>query len=94
MKSAFDKIAAGLEDAAAFAGGDETRGRRATVDVKAVRTAAGKTQGAFAEAYRFPIGTIRDWEQGRRQPDSGSVTLLKMIQADPKAVEQIIARVQ
>lgn len=93
MTKAFDKIAAGLADAIAFAGGDDSRGRKATVDVKAVRASTKKTQGAFAKAYRFPIGTVRDWEQGRRQPDSGSVTLLKMIEAEPDGVEQIIAKV-
>jgi putative transcriptional regulator len=93
MKSAFDKIAAGLEDAIAFAEGDETRGRIATVDVRAVRAATRKTQDAFARAYRIPLGTLRDWEQGRRQPDSGSVTLLKMIEAEPDTVERILAGV-
>jgi putative transcriptional regulator len=93
MKSAFDKIAAGLEDAIAYAGGDERRGRVATVDVRAVRAATKLTQGAFARAYRFPLGTLRDWEQRRRQPDAGSATLLKMIQVDPQGVEHIIAKV-
>lgn len=94
MKSAFDKIAAGLEDAIAFAGGDEDRGRIATVDVRAVRAATKLTQGAFAKTYRFPVGTVRDWEQKRRQPDTGSATLLKMIAVDPKGVEEIIAKVR
>ena len=40
MKSAFDKIAAGLEDAIAFAGGETDRGMIATVDVRAVRNEA------------------------------------------------------
>lgn len=93
MKSAFDKIAAGLDDAVAYASGDTSRGREATVDVKAVRARTKKTQPAFAEAYRFPIGTLRDWEQGRRAPDTGSATLLKMIAVDPEAVEKIIAKV-
>jgi len=93
MKSAFDKIAAGLEDAIAYAKGDESRGRITTVNVKAVREATALTQAAFAKTYHFPIGTVRDWEQGRRNPDAGSAMLLKMIQADPKGVERIIAKV-
>ena len=92
MKSAFDKIAAGLEDAIAFAKGDEERGRIATVDVRAVRAATKLAQGEFARTYRFPVGTVRDWEQRRRQPDTGSATLLRMIQIDPKGVEAIIAK--
>lgn len=94
MKTAFDKIAAGLDDAIAYAGGDKSRGSEATVDVKAVRAATKKTQPDFAKTYRFPVGTVRDWEQGRRQPDSGSATLLKMIAVDPAGVEKIIAKVR
>jgi len=93
MKSAFDKIAAGLEDAIAYAEGDTSRGRRATVDVKAIRAATRKTQAAFAATYHLPIGSVRDWEQGRSTPDSGSAVLLKMIAVDPHGVERIIARV-
>ena len=92
MKSAFDKIASGLDDAIAFAGGDRTRGRAATVDVKAIREANKMTQAAFAEAFSLKLGAVRDWEQGRRRPDTGSVTLLRMIAADPRAVRQIIAK--
>ena len=92
MKSAFDKIAAGLDDAIAYAGGDKTRGREATVDVKAIREANKMTQAAFAQTYRLKLAAVRDWEQGRRLPDTGSVTLLKMIQTDPQAVRRIIAK--
>lgn len=92
MKGAFDKIAADLDDAIAYAGGNTGRGRVASVDVKAIRKAAGKTQPEFAKAYGFPVGTVRDWEQGRRQPDSGSVTLLKMIETDPATVEALVAK--
>lgn len=94
MKTAFDKIAAGLDDAIAYAAGDKSRGREATVDVRAVRATTRKTQPQFAAAYRFPIGTLRDWEQGRRQPDTGSATLLKMIAADPDGVARIISKVE
>ena len=93
MKSAYDKIAAGLEDAIAYAEGDKRRAREATVDVKAIRQASGMTQAAFAEAFGLRVATLRDWEQGRRRPDTGSVTLLKMIAADPGGVRRIMAKV-
>lgn len=93
MKTAFDKIAAGLDDAIAFAKGDDSRGRIAAApDVKAIRAKTGKSQDAFASAYRIPIGTVRDWEQKRRQPDAPARVLLSMIQAEPEAVEKLIAR--
>ncbi len=75
--------------------GDESRGRIvAGPDVKAIRKEINLTQQEFARKYHFPLGTVRDWEQKRRQPDSGSATLLKMIMADPKGVERIIANVR
>lgn len=94
MKKAFDKIAAGLEDAVAFARGDETRGRAVKpVDIKAVRKRLGKTQGQFSDEFKLPIGTLRDWEQHRREPDTGSKVYLSMIEADPEGVKQILANV-
>lgn len=93
MKNAFDKIAAGFDDAIAYANGDRSRAREATVDVKAIREANNMTQTDFASAYHLRVGALRAWEQGRRIPDTGTVMLLKMIQADPKAVQKIIAKV-
>lgn len=94
MKSAFDKIAAGMEDAIAFAGGDTSRGRIATVDVKAVRAKTHLSQEKFADTFHLAASAVKDWEQGRRQPERGTTTLLKMIEADPKGVENILAKVR
>lgn len=92
-KSAFAKIAAGLEDAIAFADGDTRRAREVKpVDVKAVRQKIGKTQGEFAREFRLPLGTVRDWEQHRREPDTGSKIYLAMIEADPQGVQQILEK--
>lgn len=90
----FNGIVAGLGDAIAFARGDEARGEVvAGPDVKAIREGSGLSQSAFARTYRFPVATLRDWEQRRRRPDTGSATLLRMIQADPKGVEGIMAKI-
>lgn len=62
------------------------------VDVKAIRAATKKTQQAFASTYHLPIGTVRDWEQGRRQPDAPARVLLSMIKTDPTAVEKLLER--
>ena len=34
-----------------------------------LRRALGLTQEEFAARYHIPIGTLRDWEQGRSEPD-------------------------
>jgi putative transcriptional regulator len=92
MKSAFDKISAGLEDAVAFAGGEKSRGREAPVNVKAVRRSLNLTQSEFAARYRLPLGTVRDWEQNRTKPDSGSRVYLQMIEAEPARVLKIVEK--
>ncbi len=95
MKSAYDKIAAGMDDAIAFARGDAARGRiNEPVDVKAIRQAARMSQAEFAQAFRLPLSTVRDWEQKRRKPEAPARVLLAMIAADPGAVRKIIARAE
>ena len=91
MKSAFDKIAAGLDDAIAHAGGEANRGRVASpIDVAAIRKRTGKTQQQFARAYHLPVGTVRDWEQRRSQPDAPARVLLGLIGAEPETIERLV----
>ena len=93
MKSAFDKIAAGLDDAIAYADGETGRGKvAAPIDVAAIRKRTGKTQDQFARAYHLPLGTVRDWEQSRSQPDAPARVLLSLIGAEPEAIEQLVRR--
>ena len=95
MGKAFDKIAAGFEDAIAFAQGDASRGRIAKpVNVKAIRERVRKTQAEFARAFHLPVGTVRDWEQNRRQPDAPARVLLHLIEVDPETVERLLAKAE
>ena len=91
MTKAFEKIAAGLADAIAYAEGDTARGRvTAGPDVKAIRTKTRLSQAKFAAKLRVPVATVRDWEQNRRSPDAPARTLLGMVDADPKAALALI----
>lgn len=92
-KENFESLKRGLDDAIAFAAGDTTRGRIASgVDARVIRERAGMTQPQFAEVYHIPVGTLRDWEQGRRMPDAPARALLKIIAADHVAAAQALAR--
>lgn len=91
-RKAFELMMEGLGDALAYVEGDRSRGRIANVDVKAVRAATRMSQQVFADTFHLKVTTVRDWEQGRRVPDTGSVTLLKMIRADPQGVREIIQK--
>ena len=46
------------------------------------------TQQEFAERYQIPIGTLRDWEQHRSEPDAPARAYLKVIAADPEGVAE------
>ncbi|MBB4000498.1 helix-turn-helix domain-containing protein [Aureimonas pseudogalii] len=94
--SAFEKIAAGLEEAIAFAEGSVNPTEYvlhipSTIDVKAVRKSRRMSQSAFAARYGFTIGRLRDWEQGRSTPDMPSRLLLKVIEQEPEAVERAVS---
>jgi len=54
--------------------------------VKTLRRALGMTQEEFAARYHIPVGTLRDWEQGRSEPDQPAKAYLKAIAGDPVAV--------
>ena len=59
--------------------------------VISVRKELHKSQPAFAKLLGIPVGTLRDWEQGRKQPDSAAVTLIKVAQSHPLVLEELAA---
>jgi putative transcriptional regulator len=90
-KKAFDSIAAGLRAAIEYAKGDKTKGRLhrvyvPQVDVGTVRANLGLSQGEFAAAFGVSVGTVRNWEQGRRRPEGPARVLLAVIDKAPKSV--------
>jgi putative transcriptional regulator len=56
--------------------------------VRTIRRALGLTQEDFAARYQIPLGTLRDWEQGRTEPDQPARAYLKVIAANPEGVWQ------
>ena len=54
--------------------------------VKVIRRALGLSQEQFAERFHIPLGTLRDWEQGRKAPDTTARAYLRVIGRNPKAV--------
>jgi putative transcriptional regulator len=61
------------------------------VDVAEIRRTLGYNQKEFAEHFGFTLGAIRDWEQGRRQPERSARILLAVIQKNPQIVEQVLS---
>ena len=48
--------------------------------VRLLRRRLGMTQAAFATAFALTLGTLRDWEQGRKRPDAPARALLRVIE--------------
>ncbi len=57
-----------------------------TPRAKVIRRALGLSQEEFAARYQVPIGTLRDWEQGRTEPDRAAKAYLKVIASEPDTV--------
>ena len=63
---------------------------RLVARTKTMRRALGLTQEAFAARYHIPLGTLRDWEQGRAAPDQTARAYLMVIARDPDSVSRAL----
>jgi putative transcriptional regulator len=70
----------------------DMRGLTKLVNVKKLREKLGLTQEAFSEAYRIPLGTLRDWEQRRKFPDAPARAYLLVIERDPEGVAALLRK--
>jgi putative transcriptional regulator len=57
---------------------------------RTLRRALGLTQEEFASRFHIAVGTLRDWEQGRAEPDQTARAYLKVIAGDPQAVQHAL----
>jgi putative transcriptional regulator len=69
---------------------EELRQARRVPRIRTLRRALGLTQEEFAGRYHIPLGTLRDWEQGRTEPDQPARAYLKAIAGDPEAVRHAL----
>lgn len=56
------------------------------VHVQAIRRRLGMTQPEFAQLIGVSVATLRNWEQGRRQPHGSARALLRVVAKNPAAV--------
>ncbi len=54
-----------------------------SVDVRAIRGTTGLSQAKFAELLDIEVATLRNWEQGRREPTGPARALLRAIRNNP-----------
>jgi putative transcriptional regulator len=97
--SRFDAMSEAERNAAALADPDAqplTQQRLAhmkwTPQVKVIRRALGLSQEEFAVSFHIPLGTLRDWEQGRKEPDAAARAYLVVIARSPGVVSEALGR--
>ncbi|HZF12015.1 MAG TPA: NadS family protein [Thermoanaerobaculia bacterium] len=80
-------------------GGEILRGERPPsrsfhyedLDIRSLREKHGLSQSRFAAVMGISVGTLRNWEQGRRKPEGSARVLLKVVERHPEAVFDVVA---
>jgi putative transcriptional regulator len=86
---AVEKAARADRDVQPLTEADLKRMKR-TPQAKVIRRALELTQEEFADRYHIPLGTLRDWEQGRAEPDQPAKAYLMVIAGDPDHVNRVL----
>src|SRR2546427_12280348 len=87
--AAIKRAARSDRDAQPLSEADLNRMKR-TPRAKIIRRALELTQEEFAARYHIPLGTLRDWEQGRAEPDQPTRAYLTLIARDPDHVNRTL----
>ncbi len=99
--AAGQRLIASARQALAWAKGEHVPGVRVTVvqvnrvpeaDVRSLRQRLGLSQSQFAARFGFSAATVRNWEQGRTQPDGPARVLLAVIAHHPDAVDDALRK--
>ena len=95
-KPAADRIIQGLSEVFAYVSGEKNNGVRlhipAQINVSAIRKKAGVSQSIFAGRIGVSPATLRNWEQGRRNPEGAARVLLAMLAQNPHIVEETLGK--
>jgi putative transcriptional regulator len=70
---------------------EELAHMRGMGELRRIRRRLNLPQEEFAGQFQIPLGTLRDWEQGRKTPDSAASAFLRVIAFDPDTVRRALA---
>lgn len=91
---AADKLLESARQAGEIIRGERAPSREFHVNattIKALRAKMNLSQAEFARLLSVELGTLRNWEQGRREPTGPARALLRAIKNDPKNVLKALA---
>ena len=90
----FDRLVESMTQMNEIIDGERVPSREYVVDalrVKEIRKKTGLTQSKFCHLIDVNLGTLRNWEQGRREPTGPAKALLRAISRDPRHVLAALA---
>ncbi len=93
-KKLFDELLESVKQAGEIVRGERAPSREFYFDaamVKALRKRTKLSQPRFAALLRVELSTLRNWEQGRREPTGPAKALLHAISKDPEHVLKALA---
>lgn len=92
-KKLFERLVAGMGQMDEIVRGARSSAREFwdAAKVKEIRAITGLSQPKFAKLLHVDVGTLRNWEQGRREPTGPAQALLRAIKNNPQAVLKALA---
>lgn len=90
--SLFDELVSSVKEAKAVQLGEVEAykvSKFSEAEVSDIRSKHGLTQNQFASILGISIGTLRNWEQGRRKPEGPARILLRVFDKHPEAFEDL-----
>lgn len=93
-KELFDELVDSLREGGAILRGERKASRTFRFegpDVRRLREKHGLSQSRFATLMGISVGTLRNWEQGRRKPEGSARILLRVVERHPEAVFEVVS---
>jgi putative transcriptional regulator len=88
-ETAFAELVASVREGGAILRGELAPSRSTELDmpdIQAIRGEYGLTQEEFSALLGISVGTLRNWEQGRRRPEGAAMMLLQVAARHPEAL--------
>ncbi len=92
-KDLFDELLESVKQGGAILRGEQEPSRTFQfdgLDVRGLRERHGLSQSKFAMLMGISVGTLRNWEQGRRRPEGSARVLLRVVDKHPEAVFDVV----
>lgn len=93
-KAIFEELLASVKQAGEIVRGERAPARTFHVNAQTIKALRGRmnySQPQFAALMNVDLGTLRNWEQGRREPTGPAKALLHAIRKDPEHVLKALA---